>query len=71
MNILPYDFSPSGKIKFAFQVFILCSYLQIWGWNIAFLHVLLLENYFIWSTQASAYSYSIFVFIPASQPQLF
>ena len=38
---LPYAFSPSGKIKFAFPILFLFHVptLQIWGSNIAFLHV--------------------------------
>ena len=67
--------APHKKVKSAFQIWILFCVpklpaLQIWGWNIAVLHVYLLENYFIWLTWLFHYIF-IFIFISPSPQQLF
>ena len=59
LKSLPHEFSSSWKIKFA--------NFQIWGWNIAFLHRVLLDNYFFWLAQAFLNLY----FIPQYPPESF
>ena len=64
---LPYNFSPSGNIKFIFQFFFtLCPYPSNLGLKYCiFLHVFLFENYFIFSIQAFSHFY-FYSYLPSA-----